>query len=65
MTFPAFEDMSQDCDLLPVFGLRILVGLDSDGKTKLVVDREGEIESSTLIGVLEVIQSRLFREFTS
>lgn len=64
MTFTAFEDMAQDCDLLPVFGLRILMGLDDDGKTKLVVDREGEIESSTLIGVLEIIQSRLFKEFT-
>lgn len=65
MTFTAFDDMSQDCDLLPVFGLRLLIGLDENGKTKLVVDRVGEIESSTLIGVLEVIQSRLFREFTS
>ena len=54
----AFDDMVEDEGLLPVFGLRLLVGLDADGKDRILLDRCGTIDSARLIGILETIQCR-------
>ena len=61
----SFTDILDNECLFPLFGLRLLVGMDSDGKMRIVVDRAGTIEVTQLIGILEVVQSRLFKEFAS
>jgi len=60
-----FEDITSSEHLLPTFGLRIMVGLDHNGKMRVLLDRAGSIDSTQLIGILEVVQSKLFRDFTA
>lgn len=54
----SFDDMSIEEGLLPVFGLRVFVGLDGDGRERILMDRCGTINSAQLIGILETIQHR-------
>jgi hypothetical protein len=61
----SFDDIIDDEKIVPFFGLRLLLGFDENGEQRIIVDRAGEVESTTLIGVLEILQLRLFREFTS
>ena len=60
-----FEDITTTEGLLPVFGMRLLVGMNSDGKMRILLDRAGTIEVTQLVGILEVVQSKLFKEFSS
>lgn len=55
----AFNDLIDSEKVLPTFGLRILVGLDEDGKERVLLERCGTIDSTQLIGILETIQHRL------
>ena len=61
----AFQDIAESEHLFPVFGMRLMVGMDSNGKMRIVMDRAGTIEVTQLVGILEVVQSKLFREFAS
>lgn len=54
----SFDDMIDEEKLFPVFGLRVFVGLDDDGRERILMDRCGTINSAQLIGILETIQHR-------
>lgn len=57
--FEDFEDMIESSELLPVYGLRVLVGLDKDSEITLCLNKVGTIEPMTLLGVFETIKARI------
>lgn len=57
--FEFYADMTDHTDLLPTYGLRVMLGLDSDGEMAIVVHQVGTIEGITLLGVLEKLKHRL------
>lgn len=57
--FYEYEDMLEATELIPQFGMRVLVGLDKDSEIVLCINRVGTIETMTLLGVLETLKARI------
>lgn len=57
--FSPYNDMIEATDLVPTYGLRVIVGLDYDGVLALCINQVGTIDGVTLLGVLEALKHRL------
>lgn len=57
--FEPFTDMCERSELLPTYGLRVVMGLDTDGQMAMAIQQVGTIEGITLLGVLEALKHRL------
>lgn len=59
MELTYYQDLADELGLMPFYGMRLIVGLDSDGEPTIVASHTGDITSATLIGVLEVLKHRI------
>ena len=57
--FEDFADMLDATEIIPQYGIRVLVGLDKDSEIVLCVNRVGTIETMTLLGVFETLKKRI------
>jgi hypothetical protein len=54
-----FDDMTEATGIIPTYGMRLLVGLLDDGSDAVVYTHSGEINGTTLVGILETIKHRI------
>lgn len=54
-----FDDMSAEVGIMPLYGMRLLIGLTPEGKEAVYYTHSGEITGTTLIGILETIKHRI------
>lgn len=57
--FFEYSDIIDRMNVLPVYGIRILVGLDDSGDYTFCLNHVGTIEGVTLLGLLELAKARL------
>jgi len=57
--FEDYADMLDATEIIPQYGIRVLVGLDKDSEIVLCINRVGTIETMTLLGVLETLKARI------